>query len=128
MKVELENPDEGVAERPEPEPDYASSSSATGAASYDPADYQRPHPDDRGGGSGYGKGVATKAHGKSKSKSKAKGSNDGSQRCANCDSPGATAKCGCCGVEWLHVASVLRRNDDSSISRERRPSLGASIG
>ena len=35
---------QGAAEEPEPEPDDAAST--TGAASYDPTIYQRPHPDD----------------------------------------------------------------------------------
>ena len=32
---------------------------------------------------------------------KTKGKDDGGgHRCANCDKPGATKKCGRCGVEW----------------------------
>ena len=99
----------GAAEEPEPELDDASST--TGAASYDPTIYQKPHPDDRGGGGGGDgkkKGAATKLRGKVKAaapKDKAKdtsgkGEDDGSHRCANCDKPGATKKCGRCGVEW----------------------------
>ena len=88
----------GAAEEPEPEPDDASMS--TGAASYDPTIYQRPHPDDRGGGKKGGKkgGATNKADGKTKGKTKDK--DDGGHRCANCDKPGATKKCGRCGVEW----------------------------
>ena len=88
---------QGAAEEPEPEPDDASSNPAV--ASYDPTIYQRPHPDDRGGGGGDGKkGVATtKADGKTKTKDK---KDDGGHRCANCDKPGATKRCGRCGVEW----------------------------
>ena len=99
MNDEEENPGKGAAEEPEPEPDDAAS--ATGAASYDPAIYQRPHPDDRGG-SGHGgkKGAAaTKFAGKTKDKTKDQ-KDDGGHRCANCDKPGATKKCGRCGVEW----------------------------
>ena len=94
-----ENKGKGAAEEPEPEPD---ASSTAGAASYDPTIYQRPHPDDRGGGDGGGgkKGAATnKAGGKTKDKAKDK-KDDGGHRCANCDKPGATKKCGRCGVEW----------------------------
>ena len=94
-----ENKGKGAAEEPEPEPDGASSAPA--AASYDPTIYQRPHPDDRGGGGGIGckKGTAaTKADGKTKDKGK--GKDDGGHRCANCDKPGATKRCGRCGVEW----------------------------
>ena len=95
----------GAAEECEPERSNASSSASR--ASYDPADYQQPHPDDRGGGHGK-KGAATKPRGKAKAaapKDKAKdksdkGKDDGSHRCANCDKPGATKKCGRCGVEW----------------------------
>ena len=100
-----ENKGKGAAEEPEPEPtpepNYASLTA--GAASYDPTIYQRPHPDDRGGGGGGGKkGAATKARGKTKDKAnaKGKGKDDGDHRCANCDKPGATKKCGRCGVEW----------------------------
>ena len=97
-----ENKGKGAAEEPDPpEPDDASS--AARAASYDPTLYQRPHPDDRGGGGGDGKkgAAATKADGKTKDKTKGgKGEDDGSHRCANCDKPGATKKCGRCGVEW----------------------------
>ena len=39
----------GAAEEPEPEPEPDYASSSTAAASYNPADYQKPHPDDRGG-------------------------------------------------------------------------------
>ena len=99
-----ENKLPSAAEEPEPEPDDAAS--ATGATSYDPTIYQRPHPDDRGGGK---KGAAaTKARGKTmdkgkakdKAKGKAKAKDDGGHRCANCDKPGATSKCGRCEVEW----------------------------
>ena len=89
----------GAAEEPEPEPDDASSSPP--AASYDPSIYQRPHPDDRTGGGGGGKkgAAGTKTDGKTKGKAKDK-KDDGGHRCANCDKPGATKKCGRCGVEW----------------------------
>ena len=94
-----ENKGKGAAEEPEPEPDDASSTS--GAASYDPTIYQRPHPDDRGGGGGKKGNAAnkvTKAAGKTKDKTK--GKDDGSHRCANCDKPGAKSRCSRCGVEW----------------------------
>ena len=97
-----ENKGKGAAEEPEPEPGDASST--RGAASYDPTIYQRPHPDDRGGGGDGGgkKGNAatkvTKAGGKTKGKGKTKA--DGGHRCANCNKPGATKRCGRCGVEW----------------------------
>ena len=88
----------GAAEEPEPELSNASSSASR--ASYDPADYQKPHPDDRSSGGGDGKkGGATKPRGKAKDKD-GKGKDDGGHRCANCDKPGATAKCGRCEVEW----------------------------
>ena len=91
----------GAAEEPEPEPGDAppSSSSAT-TTTYDPRDYQPPHPDDRGGADG--KATKKGAGGKAKpSKGKevgAKGKED-THRCANCDAPGAKMKCGRCGVE-----------------------------
>ena len=91
----------GAAE--EPEYEVSNTSSSTTTASYDPTIYQRPHPDDRGGGrGGKKKGGATKPRGKTKAAAtdKAKGTGDGSHRCANCDKPGATKKCGRCGVEW----------------------------
>ena len=85
----------GAAEEPEPPLDDAGPPSS--AASYDPAIYQRPHPDDRGGGGGGGKKGA--AVSKAGGKTKTKGKDDGSHRCANCDKPGATSRCGRCGVE-----------------------------
>ena len=97
------NKGKGAAEEPEPEPDDVSS--APGAASYDPTIYQRPHPDDRGGGDGKKGAAATKARGKTEDKSKDKKDGSG-HRCANCDKPGATKKCGRCGVEWCPTAIV----------------------
>ena len=95
--------DKGAAEEPEPEPDDASSTGA--AASYDPADYQKPHPDDRGGGDDGNKngGATTKPRGKAKAAPTDKGGkakDGGSHRCANCDKPGAKSRCSRCGVEW----------------------------
>ena len=93
----------GAAEEPDAELDTTSSSASP--ASYDPSDY-KPHPDDRDGGGADGKekGRATKPPGKAKVAAaptdKAKGKDDGGHRCANCDKPGATKKCGRCGVEW----------------------------
>ena len=43
---------------------------------------------------------AASAKAKAKAKAKGKGKDDGGHRCANCDKPGATKKCGRCGVEW----------------------------
>ena len=91
-----ENKGKGAADKPESEPDDASSSLA--ASSYDPTIYQRPHPDDRADGGGGKSAAVTKADGKTKDKGKGKA--DGGHRCANCDKPGATKKCGRCGVEW----------------------------
>ena len=92
------NSGKGAAEEPEPEPDDSLSSTTT--ASYDPTIYQRPHPEDRGGGDGKkGNGATTKTDGKTKDKDKDK-KDDGGHRCANCDKPGATKRCGRCGVEW----------------------------
>ena len=93
-----ENKNKGAAEEPEPEPDDASST--PGAASYDPTIYQRPHPDDRGGGKKGAAAIKGRGKTKDKDKGKGKGKDDGGHRCANCDKPGATAKCGRCGVEW----------------------------
>ena len=89
---------------PLPAPLAPPAPSAAAAASYDPTLYQRPHPDDRCGSGGDSKkgAAATKARGKTKDKANAKGKgrDDGDHRCANCDKPGATKKCGRCGVEW----------------------------
>ena len=119
----------GAAEEPEPEPDDASSFAA--AASYDPADYQKPHPDDRGGGGGgKKKGGATKPRGKAKAaaptdkaKDKSgKGKDDGSHRCANCDKPGAKKKCGRCGVEWYCDRNCQKVGGRvTSAAQRRRP-------
>ena len=91
-----ENKGKGAAE--EPEPERSNTSSSASRTSYDPSIYQRPHPDDRGGGGCKKGAAATKADGKTKDKGKDK--DDGGHRCANCDKPGATKKCGRCGVEW----------------------------
>ncbi len=91
----------GAAEEPKPEPGDAPSpsSSSPSTTTYDPRDYQPPHPDDRGGADG--KATKKGAGGKAKAKGKeggAKGKED-THRCANCDAPGAKMKCGRCGVE-----------------------------
>ena len=94
----------GAAEEPEPEPGDAppSSSSAT-TTTYDPRDYQPPHPDDRGGADG--KATKKGAGGKAKTKGKeggAKGKED-THRCANCDAPDAKSKCmRCCVVYYCN--------------------------
>ena len=98
---------QGAAEEPGPEPDDASSTGA--AASYDPADYQKPHPDDRGGGGGGDgkkKGGATKPRGKAKAAATDKAKDKGKAkegkatgRCGNCDAEGAVLRCGQCGTE-----------------------------
>ena len=107
-----ENKNKGAAEEPEPEPD--GTSSTPGAASYDPSIYQRPHPDDRSSGSKKGN-AATKAHGKTKVKGK---KDDGSHRCANCDKPGATKRCGRCGVEGYcdHNCQKVSRGGGGRVS------------
>ena len=84
----------GAAEEPEPEPDPPSNSSAP--ASYDPRDYQPPHPDDRAGGDGKPTQKGGKGPGSAKGKGKGK---DGTHRCGNCDAPDAKRKCMGCGVE-----------------------------
>ena len=81
----------GAAEEPEPEPGPPANSSST-AATYDPRDYQPPHPDDRVGG---GDGKAARKGGKGKGK----GKDDGTFRCGNCDAPDAKRKCMRCCVE-----------------------------
>ena len=92
----------GAAEEPEPEPGDAppSSSSSSTATTYDPRDYQPPHPDDRGGADGKAtkKGAGGKAKPSKGKEGGAKGKED-THRCANCDAPGAKMKCGRCGVE-----------------------------
>ena len=62
----------GAAEEPEPEPGDAppSSSSAT-TTTYDPRDYQPPHPDDRGGADG--KATKKGAGGKAKPSTEGQG-------------------------------------------------------
>ena len=47
-----------------------------------------------------GKRVTKTAKGKTEDTAKGKEDVDGSHRCANCDKPGATKRCGRCGVEW----------------------------
>ena len=84
----------GAAEEPEPEP---GESSASTPSSYDPRDYQPPHPDDRDGADGKPTKKSAKGKGK-KAKAKAKG-DDGTHRCGNCDAPDAKRKCNGCGVE-----------------------------
>ena len=91
----------GAAEEPEPEPGDAPPSSSSGTTTtYDPREYQPPHPDDRLRGAD-GKATKKGAGGKAKTRGKeggAKGKED-THRCANCDAPGAKMKCGRCGVE-----------------------------
>ena len=89
----------GAAEEPEPPP----SPSLSSAASYDPREYQPPHPDDRdndGLPSKVTKGKDT-TEGGTKDKqgaAKGKGAKDPT-RCSNCDAKGAVRKCKRCGVE-----------------------------
>jgi len=95
-------PGKGAAEEPEPEPgDAPPSSSTSTTTTYDPRDYQPPHPDDRGGADGKatkekGGGGKAKTMGK---KGDAKGKDADIHRCGNCDAAGAKMKCGRCGVE-----------------------------
>ena len=70
-----------AAEEPEPEPGPPSPTST--AASYNPREYQPPHPDDRG----------------KPTLSGAKGTEGGTHRCGNCDAPDAKSKCTRCCVE-----------------------------
>ena len=76
--------DQGAAEEP-------------GPSSYDPRQYQPPHPDDRGGKAAK-KGGKSKGKGKGKANGKAK-DNEAMHRCGNCDAPDAKSKCNGCGVE-----------------------------
>ena len=103
--------DEGAAEEePEPEPSpplsaASTSASSAAAASYDPREYQPPHPDDRGGGDGKHnkKDGGSKVKGKAKGKSSAEDKNkdeDGAHRCGNCDALDAKSKCKGCGVVY----------------------------
>ena len=97
--------EEGAAEEPEPQP--GESSTSTNPPSYDPRDYQPPHPDDRGGGGG---GKPTKKGGGAKGKGKGEGGKEGTaknededgttHRCGNCNAPDAKSKCKGCGVEY----------------------------
>ena len=101
MASSSRNAGKGAAEEPEPEPGGASSSSST--TSYNPHEYQLPHPDDRDGG-GPTKATkgkkATEGGGKSGAAGVA-GKKDGAAlgRCGNCDAEGATRKCTQCGTE-----------------------------
>jgi hypothetical protein len=98
----------GAAEEPEPEPGpltSAPSSTFAAAASYDPREFQAPHPDDRGGAGGGGEPTkAKKLHGGAKGKGKGKGGakakDDDTHRCGNCDAPDAKSKCMRCCVEY----------------------------
>ena len=87
----------GAAEEPEPEPQPDDASPSTAAASYDPADYQKPHPDDRGGGGK--KGVATKPRGLAKVAPADKARGEDTDGSAKAKSPLSLDHCGNCGVE-----------------------------
>ena len=98
----MSNTGKGAAEEPEPEPGpLPSSSAAAAAATYDPREYQPPHPDDRGGKPTKKEGGAT-AKGKGKGKDGEKGlpTGGGTHHCGNCDAPDAKRKCKGCGVEY----------------------------
>ena len=103
-------PGKGAAEEPEPEPepepgDAPPSSSTSTTTTYDPRDYQPPHPDDRGGADGKAtkKGAGGKAKAKIKGEGGAKGKDDDTHRCANCDAPDAKSKCmRCCVVYYCN--------------------------
>ena len=91
----------GAAEEPEPEPGPAPSSSAP--SSYDPNEYQLPHPDDRGGDGKPSKKGGAKAKAKAKGGAEGTPKDDhdgGAHRCGNCDAPDAKRKCKGCGVEY----------------------------
>ena len=97
----------GAAEEPEPEPGDAppAASSSSTTTTYDPRDYQPPHPDDRDGADGKPnkKGAGGKAKTKDKAKDGAKGKDDDTHRCANCDAPDAKSKCmRCCVVYYCN--------------------------
>ena len=86
-----------MASNAEPSDDTPSRGSAA-LATYDPRQYQNPHPDDRDDGGA----------GKSKSKNKAKASKDtsgkaaadGSHCCYHCGTAGAKSCCGGCHRAW----------------------------
>ena len=83
----------GAAEEPSPSP----SSSSAAAPSYDPREYQPPHPDDRdndGLPSKVTKGNAT-TEGGDKGKDK-----DGIKLCGWCEKEGAPLRCAQCKSEW----------------------------
>ena len=100
MASSSRNAGKGAAEEPEPEPGGASSSSST--TSYNPHEYQLPHPDDRDGG-GPTKATkgkkATKGGAKSGAGAKGEKSRAALGRCGNCDAEGAVKKCTQCGTE-----------------------------
>ena len=101
----MSNTGKGAAEEPEPEPDPPPpATAAAAAATYDPREYQPPHPDDRGGKptKKKGGGATAKGDGDGKGKGGAKGAaeDDGTHRCGNCDAPDAKSKCKGCGVEY----------------------------
>ena len=82
----------GAAEEPEPPPSPSPSS-----ASYDPREFQPPHPDDRdndGLPSKVTKGNAT-TEGGAKGKDK-----DGVKVCGWCEKEGAPLRCAQCKSEW----------------------------
>ena len=88
----------GAAEEPEPEPELSNTSSSASRASYDPADYQKPHPDDRGGGGGK-KGGATKPRVKAKHAPADKARGEDTDDSAKAKSPLSLDHCANCGVE-----------------------------
>ena len=89
----------GAAEEPEPEPGDASASSASSAVSYNPHEYQLPHPDDRDPTKATKGKKATKGGAKSGAGAKGEKSRAALGRCGNCDAEGAVKKCTQCGTE-----------------------------
>ena len=99
----MSNTGKGAAEEPEPEPGpLPPAIAAAAAATYDPREYQPPHPDDRGGKPTKKKGGGATAKGKGDGEDGAKGppKADDAHRCGNCDAPDAKSKCKGCGVEY----------------------------
>ena len=86
--------DKGTGAAEEPEPELSNASSSGSRASYDPADYQKPHPDDRGGGE-----PATKPCGKAKNAPTNKARSEDTHGSAKTKSPLSLDHCGNCGVE-----------------------------
>ena len=93
----------GRGARARARPAAPATAAAAAAATYDPREYQPPHPDDRGGKTTKKKGGGATAKGKGEGggEGSAKGAEgDGTHRCGNCDALDAKSKCKGCGVEY----------------------------